>query len=205
LAAKRKLIQYSAAGCGEGSPQDVHAIEVILGQNPASFSVAGSNLHPPLLHAVFDDYGSASFCAPGTVSFGDEGAIVFFVPVAIGPDVGKALADVHVTKNDVARFCCQFRDRMPDENPVGFTSNMHAREAGNFVPTFEFAGLRPAILPSRIQGGFFRDRPLTEGATLEWAGILVNDGKFGLGAMLILICRGGCAVLLCEGQSREQQ
>lgn len=50
--------------CREGSPQDVHAIEVILGQGPASFSVAGPNLHPPLLHAVFGDYGSTFFVHP---------------------------------------------------------------------------------------------------------------------------------------------
>jgi hypothetical protein len=179
--------------------QRIHPREVISLQYPPNFSITSLDLDPPLFYAIVNDHRSAIPEAPFSASLADERAIVFLVPRAFRPNVGEALADIHVTQNDVSRRHRQVCDCFLHQNPVRLPRDVDTSKAGDLGVGFQFPNLMPAFLPGRIQDGFLGHRPRAEGAALERTCILVNHGQlrfFGIVSAIYVAllrrCRSGC-------------
>ena len=131
---------------------------------------ASLNLNPPLFVAFGNDFGAAIEQAAGAVFLGDETAIELPAPLALGPNVRKSFAAIHVAEKDVAGLELQLWQRLQDPDAVRFVGDVNSSDAGHHFRRFQ-GGYRFAILfPVGVQRDVFEDDPLAERAALEGTG-----------------------------------
>jgi hypothetical protein len=97
------------------------------------------------------------------------------VPRSLDPDIGIALAAIHISQDDVPGLDAELRDSAQNLDSVGRMSNVHTGESCHNFPGSKGRHWLPGQLPSGEDLRVASKNPLPEGAAFKWTSVVVDD------------------------------